>query len=633
MAAVSAVACRGYIDTEDYVNPDDMEQTDPTKEVPEGVLRIFADTTEIMADGNETVTFTVMFGSEDVSNAKTLQLIRIFNGEEKYMAYGVNKFSTVTAGTYTFKAEYYYSGKKFSDNEIEIVAEQYFIGEEKEYKRRYLGTLFTSTGCTSCPLAALRLSELQATNPGEISLVSFHADMNGISDPMTNQATADFRAALGGFTGLPTFFWNMRKSSETGGPDFKSSFDKEKDAYETFCGVAIETSYDEDSRKLEIELGVTSNMPTVFRYLVFLVEDNIPAVGDYEQAGKDGDYIHYNVVRKALTGTSGDKLNDGLPLAVGVEARAKKSVTLDKAWDAENMRVVVAAMSSEDGGVNWTANNVNECKVGESVSYEGPDTPVNPGTDSDFQRQVCLIEFTEAHCIMCPDGFSNMMGVLSKPSLKKYKDFIHIAAFHSDDLGEDPFALDASKDIFGLFDELTGYPAYVTDLRNAGGLTKETISGLQPSLEASFNDYPAHCGVAVSSTPDSEKTKTEIEVKVTSAKTTQYRVVVLVVEDGIKGFQKSYDYPDGKDDHTHKHVVRQVVTTYVKTFTGEKLTDDAVIEEGVEKSKTWEIEIGVDWNLEKTQIYALVLDENGYVNNMNLCGIDGGDSGYLYKKQ
>jgi hypothetical protein len=43
--------------------------------VPEGVLRIFADKTEISADGNDEVTFTVMFGSEDVSNAKTLQLI------------------------------------------------------------------------------------------------------------------------------------------------------------------------------------------------------------------------------------------------------------------------------------------------------------------------------------------------------------------------------------------------------------------------------------------------------------------------------------------------------------------------------------------------------------------------------
>ena len=93
LSFIALAACSGTVD------PDSGTETkDPMKEVPEGVLRIFADKTEISADGNEEVTFTVMFGSEDVSNAKTLQLVRSFNGEEKYMAYGVNKYSTVTAG-------------------------------------------------------------------------------------------------------------------------------------------------------------------------------------------------------------------------------------------------------------------------------------------------------------------------------------------------------------------------------------------------------------------------------------------------------------------------------------------------------------------------------------------------------
>ena len=35
--------------------------------VPDGVLKIFADKTDIAADGSDCVTFSVMFGSEDVS--------------------------------------------------------------------------------------------------------------------------------------------------------------------------------------------------------------------------------------------------------------------------------------------------------------------------------------------------------------------------------------------------------------------------------------------------------------------------------------------------------------------------------------------------------------------------------------
>ena len=65
----------------------------------------------------------------------------------------------------------------------------------------------------------------------------------------------------------------------------------------------------------------------------------------------------------------GDKINDNLPFTVGVEAKASKSVTLSPEWKTENLRVVVAAMTSEDGGYNWTVNNVNECKAGESISY------------------------------------------------------------------------------------------------------------------------------------------------------------------------------------------------------------------------------------------------------------------------
>jgi hypothetical protein len=284
------------------------------------------------------------------------------------MAYGANKFSTVTAGTYTFSAKYYYAGNNYTDNSVTVEAKPFFNGEEKNYKRQYLGTLFTSTGCNSCPLAAKGLKQLQADNPGEIILAAFHADMV-VPDPMTIAETYEFQTALGGFQGLPAFFWNMREESYTGGSAFSESFAEEKDAYDTYSGVAVETTYDEGSSKLDVNIGITSNVPSVFRYMVILVEDDIPAKGEYEQNGQNENYVHYNVVRKVLTNVTGEKINDNLPLTVGVEVKASKSVTLSKDWKPENMRVIVAAMTSEDGGYNWTVNNVNECKVGGSVSY------------------------------------------------------------------------------------------------------------------------------------------------------------------------------------------------------------------------------------------------------------------------
>ena len=366
-ATLVAAACSGTIDPE-AGQEDETPQEDPKTQVPEGVLRIFADKTEIAADGNEEVTFTVMFGSEDVSNAKTLQLVRKFNGEQKYMAYGANKFSTSTAGTYEFSAKYYYAGNHVTDNSVKIEAKQFFSGEEKTYARRYLGTLFTSTGCNSCPLAANGLKKLQEANPDEIIIAAFHADMT-VPDPMTIPETYELQSALGGFSGLPAFFWNMRDESYTGGAVFTESFNEEKARYSTFSGVALNTKYDASSSNLDVEVGITSNNPAVFRYVLILVEDNIPAVGDYAQNGQKDTYVHYNVVRDVLTSVSGDKLNDNLPFTVGVEVKANKSVTVPAGWNVDNMRVIAAAMTSADGGYNWTVNSVNECKFGSNASY------------------------------------------------------------------------------------------------------------------------------------------------------------------------------------------------------------------------------------------------------------------------
>ena len=607
-------SCEGTVDPMDGQKE---PQVDSTLNVPEGVLRIFADKTTIAADGQEEVTFKVMFGSEDVSNAKTMQITRSFEGEAaKYMAYGVNKFSTSTAGTYVFKAEYYYAGKQYTDNEVKVTATEYFSGDTKKYARKVLGVYFTSTSCTSCPSASAGLKKLQAEHPGEISVVAFHKYM-AMPDPMEIPETDEFRSILGGFTGLPRLFWNMRTGTELIGPDFSDSYAQEVGAYVTTCGVSVSTAL--EGPELKVDIGITSNIPAVYRYIVFLVEDGID---EYEQNGKY--YVHNNVVRDVLTPASGSKLNDDLPLTVGVEAKAQVTAQLSEDWDVANMRVVVAALRSDDGGETFVVNNVNECKAGGNAQY-GYD-------ESKFDRNVFVAEFTGAWCINCPGGYQNLHLVLSQPALKDYKENIHIAAFHSDIEGEDTLAVPATQHVMQLFKGLA-YPSYSTDLRDSGLLTKDDngVATLLPSLQSSFNDHPAHCGVAVSSVLNEDGTSADVTVKVKSGKGSAYRVVVLVVQNKIKGYQKTTDYPEGDPNYIHNHVVRKVVTTYGTTFTGEKLTDDGIISAGAEAEKTWTVEVGDRWVLENTQIFALALDENGHVNNMNLCGIDGGDSGYDLK--
>lgn len=356
-AILAFAACSGTIDPESQ-NPGGTSGN-PMEEVPEGVLRIFADKTELTADGNDVVTFTVMFGKEDVSSAQTLVLIREYEGETKRMK-AANKFSTVTAGTYKFTAEYYYGGKFYTDNVVTVEAAPFFSGEAKEYSQRVLAVYFTSTGCTSCPAATKGLKAVQEANPDMISVVAFHSHMGTVSDPMTIAETTSFNAVLGGFDGLPRLFWNMRQGTHLIGPSFTESYAEEIAAYTPQCGVSINATAPD-----HIKIGVTSNLPAIYRYLVFMVEDGIVA----EQTGVK-DYVHNNVVRAVLTSEKGDKLNDNLPLTVGVESTATKSFTLSPEWNKDNLRVVVAASTSIDGGYTFVVNNVAECKLGESVDYQ-----------------------------------------------------------------------------------------------------------------------------------------------------------------------------------------------------------------------------------------------------------------------
>jgi hypothetical protein len=173
-------------------------------------------------------------------------------------------------------------------------------------------------------------------------------------------------------------------------------------------------------------------------------------------------------------------------------------------------------------------------------------------------------------------------------------------------------------------------PSYTIDFRDAGGLNSDGLAGFNTAIKASFQEHTPHCGVAVSSALSSDRKSAEIQVKVASEFTSEYRVVVLVVQDRIVGYQKHGTYGE-LNDYTHKHVVRQVVTEYVGTFAGEKITEDGKIAAGDEAVKSWTVPVDKRWVVENTQIYALALDKNGYVNNMNVCALDGGDSGYDLK--
>ena len=359
------VICAVSFSVVSCADPADPVVPDQESVVPEGTLRIFADKTEISADGADCVTFKVMFGSEDVSSKKTMYLVKESDGRKEEMENGANVFSTVAPGTYKFTAYLYSGGEHFSDNEIVVTAAP--VQGQMEYMKKILAEQYTSTGCVNCPGLSANIKQLQKDMPDVLVPVSFHMDFSSTEDPMAVDATAAFMK-YHGFQGLPYFNLNFHKASgvETFLTTMADAVSDELNNNPATCGVAIETSYDETSGEAVVKTRITSNLPMRYKYHVFLVEDGL----DHAQLGADMTYVHDNVVRKMLApDVTGFNINKKQPFTPGVEVAIENRVDISREWDPANMRVVVAALISNDGEMTWICANVNECRLGESVDY------------------------------------------------------------------------------------------------------------------------------------------------------------------------------------------------------------------------------------------------------------------------
>lgn len=339
------------------------------EEVPPGTLRIFADKTTIAANGAETVTFKVMYGSEDVTSKPTLTITVSPEGKDEYnLPASSHAFSTAAAGRYTFTAVYYYGGNIRTDNSVTVTATQ-TEGGTSAYYQKLLGMQFTSVGCSSCPNLSATIKNLQADFPGRISPVAFHLDF-AVADPMKLSINDVFFSKVKLSDGLPQFAFNVRKNTEHIISEYTKIVSEMNHQLETFpaiCGVAVGTTLSDG--KLEVEAKITPDVATEFRCHVFLLEDGLE---EYDQMGTVGDqkYIHNNVLRYCVADNVwGVRLNSGSALEAGKEFSQEFTIKLDNDWDTSNMRVLVCAMTSSDGGVTFACNNLNECPLGQSADY------------------------------------------------------------------------------------------------------------------------------------------------------------------------------------------------------------------------------------------------------------------------
>lgn len=358
------MSCSGNIDTDG-----DADKYG----VPDGVLRIFVDKNEIMADGEDKVTFTVVYGSSDVSQMPGMRIRAERNGAVTELGKGVNVFTSIIPGEYVFTAVYDYGEEKHTDNSVNVTVKSSGSHMSSGFRQKMIAMQFTSVGCVNCPILASAIRNVQADHPDRILPVAFHMNYD-IEDPMALSMNEKFYFKVSDrddySIGLPMFALNFRKSSEHIVNEYAkivAEMDLQSELYPAVCGVAVETSYDDVSRKVTVKAGFKSDKVMDARYHIFLVEDGI----EYYQAGSEEDiYVHDNVLRYISSdNVLGAKLEQGKVLEPGKEYVVTRTISLEKEWEVSRMRAVVAMLCSFDGGETYCSNNANECAIGESIDY------------------------------------------------------------------------------------------------------------------------------------------------------------------------------------------------------------------------------------------------------------------------
>lgn len=482
------------------------------------------------------------------------------------------------------------------------------------YQQKMVAMQFTSVGCVYCPNLATSIKSVQEKQGGKIIPVAFHLNY-GDADPMALPECEKFYKRVmfedEQSVSLPMLALNFRKGSQKivdQEEKILAEMEYQAETFSTSSGVAINTAYDQSSRKLEVTARFISEVTQSAKYHIILVEDGIK----YEQTGSEtAEYTHNNVFRYISSDNlKGTDLNLGKPLTPGMEYQVTKTITLQKDWNPAAMRVVVVMLTPDDpAGKNFGCNNANECSVGASVDYllVGDESAVA----SRFERNACVMEFTGQWCSYCPDGAQLLEFLISDI----YPGQVHALAFHNDD----EFAIAAESDLrkkFGIVD----FPSYLTDMRESGALSG---SGCRLSIETSLYESLTHSSVAIASQVTDGGCK--VDAKLFSEKSMEYRMAAYVVEDRVVGWQTTSGNSK-KEDYVHRHVVRKLLSASVS---GDSL---GVVNADQEKEHSYEFNVDPSWNLENMSVVVLAIDKDGCVNNVAQCALNGGSVEYEMKK-
>ena len=282
-----------------------------------------------------------------------------------------------------------------------IVTENALSATFKLYKdkvahQKQLIEHFTSWTCTYCPLGYTLLRALE-NNYNDIAWISIHGNQSSSKDPLYFDAVEDLQEMenLEGWPGASynrTYIKELAEGSESLiyglgynvdqylnqlVPYFREIIDATAEANPAFASLAIEQEYDNESRKLKLNVKGTgvegaSKLLADDGITVYLTESGITG-RQYNQGTWVNDYEHNNALRAVLTSTIGEAPTwDGENFTYSVE------YTIPDNFVAENLSITavlapIASVSSPDLH-NMAVNNAEKVALETTSGIAGVQT-------------------------------------------------------------------------------------------------------------------------------------------------------------------------------------------------------------------------------------------------------------------
>lgn len=241
-------------------------------------------------------------------------------------------------------------------------------------------------------------------------------------------------------------------------------------------------------------------------------------------------------------------------------------------------------------------------------------TAQNRGKYEKYYRNVAVFQITGTWCVNCP----NMTNAL-KIVQESFPGRVEVLAFHEGGMsGSDPYEIAATNEIRNIFG-ISGFPSAVVDMRALISSSSTTL--LAEQILTSLHDYPATCGIKISSAFNSSTRSANFTISVASDKSTKYSVAYAILIDGLTATQMGAD-----ENYVHNNVVAGI-----NKVAGVMAGEIAAGNEWTSPSGDFSATIPSSYDTDSVRVAVYVLTEvdgRWIINNVASCPVNNGSVDY-----